>query len=179
MPGMEAAGNSYVDLTDIMMVTVTMTIYKLNQTSGTFTDQPNSRGAFLSSDCLDKPKQVPNDCIAGQLENYSLELCADIFAFSLHFLKVILCTQTFQYYCYIHVIYFASLNFNIISFSISILREVVLFSFLFFIHVIYFSSLNFIIGSFSLSLSFLKEIVFFLFIFSGERFFFHFYFFLF
>ena len=51
-----------MDLTDIMMVTVAMTmmmtIFKLNQTSGTFTDQPNSRGAFLSSDCLDKPKQV-------------------------------------------------------------------------------------------------------------------------
>ena len=115
MPGMEAAGNSYVDLTDIMMVTVTMTIYKLNQTSGTFTDQPNSRGAFLSSDCLDKPKQVPSDCIAGQLDNYSLELFTGIFAFSSSLLlctKFVNITATFMSYI------FSSLNFNIVSFSL-------------------------------------------------------------
>ena len=34
------------------------TIGSLNQTSGAFRDQPNSGGAFLSSDCLDKPQQV-------------------------------------------------------------------------------------------------------------------------
>ena len=78
MPGMETAGNRYVDRTDIMMMTLAMTmmmtIVTLNQTSGTFRDQPNSRGAFLSSDCLDKPEQVPLDCIAGQLDNLSLSL---------------------------------------------------------------------------------------------------------
>ena len=59
MPGMEAAGNLIFQLmrvaTTVMMTMTMLTIVSLNQTSGTFRDQPNSRGTFLSSDCLDKP----------------------------------------------------------------------------------------------------------------------------
>ena len=83
-----------VMMTMMVTVLIIMTSVTLNQTSGTFRDQPNSRGAFLSSDCLDKPEQVPLDCIAGQLDNSSLSLFTVIFVFSYSLLPS---TFTFQY----------------------------------------------------------------------------------
>ena len=67
-----------------MIINTIMTIVVLNQTSGTFRDQPNSRGAFLSSYCLDKPEQVLLGCIAGQLDNFTLSLFTFLFL-NLHF----------------------------------------------------------------------------------------------
>ena len=65
-----------------MTMTMMMTIVTLNQISGTFRDQPNSRGAFLSSDCLDKPEQVLLDCIAGQLDHLPFSIFTSIRVFS-------------------------------------------------------------------------------------------------
>ena len=73
-----------VMMTMMVTVLIIMTSVTLNQTSGTFRDQPNSRGAFLSSYCLDKPEQVLLGCIAGQLDNFTLSLFTFLFL-NLHF----------------------------------------------------------------------------------------------
>ena len=93
-----------VMMTVMVTVMIIMRSVTLNQTSGTFRDQPNSRGAFLSSDCLDKPEQVLLGCITVRLNNFTLSL----FNFLVFKSSLLLPSLTFQYNCYIDFTLFSA-----------------------------------------------------------------------